>query len=260
MARCNFGLLLVLLLVSASSAQSQPQSDPQAISLASQSIGKLTGGSVISDAALTGSATWSGESHPETGTITLLASGTGESRMNLTLPTGKRTEIRDASTGVVQGEWIAEGGTSGPFAFHNCLTDAVWFFPPLGSLAAGPNVVLTYIGQETKNEVAVQHIHSYVYQPNPSGARSSLQPLSAMDYFLDATTLLPVAITFNAHPDNSVSTNLLVEVDFSDYQPIGGVIIPTHIQRSLQGNVLLDISISNASFNTGLPISDFTVN
>jgi hypothetical protein len=256
MARFGFVLSLFLLLVSAAFAQTPPPSDPQAVSLASQSIAALTAGNAISDVTLTGSVTWSGGAVPETGTATLLASGIGESRMNLAFPAGTWTEIRDASTGVALGEWIAPSGASGLFAFQNCATDAVWFFPALGSLAAGPNVVLSYIGQETRNGgEAVQHIQSYVYQSN-----STVQHWSTMDFYLDATTLLPAAITFNAHPDNFATANLLVEVDFSNYQTLNGVMVPTQIQRSLQGNVLVAMTITGASFNTGLPLSDFTIN
>ncbi len=259
MARFVVVVSLILLLASVAFAQNPPQSNPQAVSLASQSISALTGGMTIHDVTLTGSVTWSGGAAPETGTATLLASGTGESRMSLVLPSGTRTEIRDASTGMAQGQWIAQSGASGLFAYQNCATDAVWFFPELGSLAAGPNVVLTYVGQETRNGEAVQHIQSYVYQPNASHANPSPLQLSTMDFYLDATTLLPVAITFNAHPDNA-STNLLIEVDFFNYQVFNGVVVPTHIQRSLQGNVVVDISISGAFFNTGLPLSNFTIN
>jgi hypothetical protein len=106
-----------------------PASDPRGVAFASRSISALTGGKAISDATLTGSVTWSGGADPETGTATLLASGTGESRMSLVLSSGTRTEIRDASTGVAQGQWTAESGKSGPFASQNCATDAVWFFP-----------------------------------------------------------------------------------------------------------------------------------
>src|SRR5579859_5351194 len=134
MARCWFAVPLIVL-VSVASAQNPPQSDPQAVSFASKSIAALTGGNAISDVTLTGSVTWSGGASPETGTTTLLASGTGESRMSFVLPSGMLTEIRDASTGVARGKWIAESGTSGLFAFQNCATDAVWFFPALGSLA-----------------------------------------------------------------------------------------------------------------------------
>jgi hypothetical protein len=255
-----FASAFILLLASTASSQNRPQSDPQAVSFASQSIAALTGGSTISDVTLTGSVTWSGGAAPETGTAILLASGTGESRMSLTLPSGTRTEIRDASTGVAQGQWTAQSGTSGLFASQNCATDAVWFFPALGSLAAGSNVVLTYVGQETRNGTVVQHIESYIYQAGPPGVTASQQRLSTMDYYLDATTHLPVAITFNAHPDDTAGTNLYVEVDFSNYRVLNGIVVPMHIQRSLQGNLLVDISISGASFNTGLPLSDFAIN
>ena len=259
MARYQFVVPLMLLSLSVAFAQ-QPQSDPQAVSLASQSISVLTGGNTISDATLTGTVSWTGGTTPQTGTITLLASGASESRINLALPGGTRTEIRDASTGVAEGQWIAENGASGLFGPQNCATDAVWFFPALGSLAAGPGVVLAYVGQGSWNGEAVQHIQSYIYQSNSAGSSPNTQQLSVTDFYLDATTFLPVAVTFNAHPDDTASTNLTVEIDFSNYQVLNGIVVPMHIRRYLQGNMLLDITLSGASFNTGLPLSDFTIN
>jgi hypothetical protein len=119
--------------------------------------------------------------------------------------------------------------------------------------------VLSYVGAETRNDVTVQHIRSYLYQ---AGQISTLGPqqLSVMDFYLDATTLVPVALTFNTHPDDDANTNLLVEVDFSNYRTINGVAVPTHIQRYLQGNLIEDIDVSSASFNTGLTLSSFAVN
>jgi hypothetical protein len=250
------GLFSIALACCIASAQNRPASDPQALSYAAQSIAAMTGNVSISDVTLTGNVTWNGS---ETGTATLRALGTGESRMDLALTSGTRTEIRDAQTGVPLGKWIAPNNASGDFAYQNCFTDAVWFFPVLGSLAAGPNVVLLYIGQETRNEAAVQHIQSYVYQSGQSSSPTP-QQLSTTDFYLDAATLLPVAAVFNAHPDNDMSTNLSVEVDYSNYQAIGGVTVPTHIQRYLQGNLLVDVTISSASFNTGLSLSVFAVN
>ncbi len=256
---------LLFLLASSTLLFSQggpPQSDPQAVTLAQQAIAALTNGNAVSDVTLTGNVTWSGGSSPETGTVTLLALGTGESRMNLSLPSGTRSEIRDASTGVPQGEWIAQDGSSGLFAYQNCATDAVWFFSALSSLSAGTNVVLLYIGQETWNGAAVQHVQSYIYQP-PSGnpqTGPTYQQLSTMDFYLDASSFLPVAIVFNAHPDNDASTNLLIEADLSNYQDFNGFLVPAHIQRFLQGNPLVDMTISGASFNTGLPLSEFAIN
>jgi hypothetical protein len=243
------------------SAQNQPASDPQAVAYAAQSIAAMTGSTTISDVTLTGSATWTAGSDGETGSATFLALGNAESRMDLSLPSGTRTEIRDASTGTNQGKWIAQSGASGMFASHNCLTDAVWFFPALGSLAGGANLVFSYIGLENRNGTNVQHIQSYVYQSNQAqGGGPTLQQLSTIDFYLDATTLLPSAITFNVHPDNNAATNIPVEIDFSSYQVISGITVPMHIQKYMQGELLIDATASSATFNTGISISTFSIN
>src|SRR5271157_1784791 len=157
---CSFLLSLAVVLTTStfSFSQGQPQSDPRAVSLATQSITALTAGNAISDVTLSGNVTWNGS---DTGTALLRALGTGESRMDLALTAGTRTEIRDAQTGAQLGQWFSPNNTSGNYAFQNCWTDAVWFFPVLGSLAAGPNVVLSYIGPTTWNGERVQHIQSY---------------------------------------------------------------------------------------------------
>jgi outer membrane lipoprotein-sorting protein len=254
-----FGALLVVFLSNSASAQNQPPSDPQALTYAAQSIAAMAGSTTISDVTLTGTVTWYGAG-TDTGTATLRALGTGESRIDLTLTAGIRTEIRDAQTGVQLGQWIAPNNISGNFASQNCWTDAVWFFPVLGSLAAGPNVVLSYVGPTTWNGESVQQIQSYVYQSTQTGLTPTPQQLSTMNFYLDATTLLPAAVTFNAHPDNNAATNLLVEVDFSNYQTFSGVVVPTHIQKYQQGNLMVDVVVTAASFNTGLSPSIFTIN
>jgi hypothetical protein len=253
-------VLSIALACCTASAQNPPASDPQALAYAAQSIAAIVGSVSISDVTLTGTATWYGSGGTDTGTANLQAVGTSESRMDLALTAGTRTEIRDAQTGVPLGQWIAPNTTSGNYASQNCWTDAVWFFPALGSLAVGPNVVLSYIGPTTWNGESVQHIQSYVYQANQSGLSPSPQQLSTMDFYLDATTLLPAAVTFNAHPDSNANANLIVEVDFSNYQAVSGVVVPMHIQRYQQGTLMVDVVLTGASFNTGLPLSLFTVN
>jgi hypothetical protein len=255
----DFALSLQLLIASAVVAQNPPSSDPQAVAFAAQSTQALTGGTSIRDVTLTGNVTWTAGSDTEAGTATLLAFGAGESRMDLALSGGTRTEIRDASTGIPQGEWFAPGDASGLFASQNCWTDAVWFFPVLGSLAAGPNIILAYIGQENRNGETVQHIRTYVYQPVAYPASPTPEQLSTMDFYLDAVTLLPLTVTYNAHPDNDATTNISVEIDFSNYQPISGVNVPMRIQKYIQGTLTIELMLSSAAFNTGLPITNFTI-
>jgi hypothetical protein len=40
---------------------------------------------------------------------------------------------------------------------------------------------------------------------------------------------------------------------------VGGIIVPTHIQKLIQGTVTLDFTVSSAAVNSGLPDSEFSV-
>lgn len=131
---------------------------------------------------------------------------------------------------------------------HNCWTDAAWFFPALGSLAPSTNTTITLIGTERHNGQQVYHLHS-VYRRLGSSSVVGSQELSAMDFFLDITTLLPVATTFYTHPDNNANTKLLVEVDFAGYRNITGVAVPTQIRRYQQGALVLELDVASASVN-----------
>ena len=167
MARFVVGVPLILLLASVASAQNPPQSDPQAVSLATQAMAALTNGVAVSDVTLSGNATWIAGLDVETGSATLLAKGTGESRIDLSLTSGQRSEIRNNASGP-QGAWV-DAGTTHAYALHNCWTDSAWFFPILSSLSgANPSAVLSYIGSETRNGTSVQHLHSYFYLPAKS--------------------------------------------------------------------------------------------
>jgi hypothetical protein len=115
---------------------------------------------------------------------------------------------------------------------------------------------VSYIGQETRAGAAVQHLH-FAFQPAVADPTGLLQGLGVEDVYLDASTYLPVALTFNTHPDNDAGTNKPVEIDFSNYQQVNGSQIPFHIQKFLNGSLFLDVTIQSAVLNSGLPQSDF---
>jgi len=236
-------------------------SDPQAVVLAQQSMLALTGGAPISDVTLSGTAGWTAGSLNASGPVTLKARGSGQSRFDLSLDGGSRSEIRDASGGVPVGYWVDAEGVAHASALHNCMTDPAWFFPALTSLGAGTNVVLSYVGQESRGGVSVQHLRSYnVSQASQDPSLSTtMQRLSSMDFYLDASSLLPVAIAFDVHPDSNANADLPVEIHFSNYQTINGLKLPLHIQKYWNGGLTLDISISNVAVNTGLTASAFAI-
>lgn len=255
------GFVLCVPTLAIGQSATAPASDPQALALASNAMAALIGRQSVTDVTMTGTVTWStGEDENESGTATLRALGAGESRMDLALPEGTRSEIRDLQTGGPLGRWANPDNSSGDFAAHNCWTDAAWFFPAFGSLAGGKNVVLSYIGLEQHDGHSVQHLRSYQFQASADAAVSlNPQQLSTMDFYLDATTFLPLAIQYQMHPDNNAATNIPMEIEFSNYQTIAGVAVPLHIQRYQQGLLMIDLQITSVSFNTGMPLSIFAI-
>jgi hypothetical protein len=231
-------------------------SDPTALAIAAKSIAALTGGIPISDVTLTANVTWNGGPQSETGSAVFLAKGTTESRVDLTLSGGTRSDIRNGSSGFPLGEWINNGGTPTRYLSFNCWSDPSWFFPALTSLSISDlSIVFSYVGLESQSGVSVQHLRSY----RPISAIPGAPQLSTMDFYLDASSFLPVSVVFNAHPDNYSNVNIPVVVQFSNYQPTNGLALPLHVQEYLQGALLLDSTVTGATVNSGLPDSDFSI-
>jgi hypothetical protein len=229
---------------------SHAQSDPQALAFAQQAITALTGGAAVVDATLSGNVTRTVGSNNSSGTANFYAKGQYVSRVDLLLNTGNRSDIFNDTLGP-QGEWIDSNGNANPYSPFNCMTDAAWFFPALSSLAFTANIAqtITYIGQETVNGESVQHLQS-VWSSGPA---------STIDFYLDASTMLPVQINFNSHPDNDATTNIPYQITFSNYQAVNGSQIPYHIQEYFNGSLLLDFTVTNAALNTGLSDSLFAL-
>jgi len=237
--------------------------NPQAVALATNSIAALSGSAKIADVTLTGTATRIAGSDTGSGTVTLKALGTSNSRMDLNLSDGTFSEIRTSPSGAPQGQWLAPSGSYNNMATHNCFTDAAWFFPALTVLSqtSNPNLSITYVGQQTKNSVSVQHLQfAFSSGTQIPGVGDPVLNLSSTDVYLNSSSLLPFAFVFSTHPDNNVLVNIPVEVDFSNYQTVNGVQVPFHIQQFLNGSLFLDITIQNASVNSGLTVYAFSSN
>jgi hypothetical protein len=262
---CSFRLSVLVLAGSAFlfSQSQQPGSDPQAVSLATQAMTALMNGVAVGDVTLSGDAVWTSGTNTERGTATAYGKKNADSRLDLALSNGKRSELRNSAGGSPQGAWIKASGQSTPSAFQNCWTDAVWFFPALTSLSAvnsDPTLVLVYLGLETQNGRSVQHIQSYHYIASKvPKATNFTQQISTVDYYLDAQTLVPMSITFDAHPDDGTDANIAVQVDFANYQLANGILVPFHVTKLWQGNTLLDFTVTNVAVNSGLPDSLFSI-
>jgi hypothetical protein len=259
---------LTALLLSFPNLQAAPQatvpassSSAQATTLLRQSAAALVGRVTLTDVTLSGTARRIAGSDDESGTAVLKVLAAGASRVDLSFPSGHRSEILNTSVAPVAGSWSGPDGVSHGIAFHNLFTGSAWFFPAFtvsqGLSASG--YVATYVASETHNGQAVQHVSlsQPSLLPTVPGAISSAH-LTRVDLFLDSTTLLPAAIAFNIHADNNQLLDIPIEIRFSSYQAVNGVQVPFHVQKYLNNGLILDFQATSVTLNSGLSASAFS--
>jgi len=251
------GLILGTAAAQTQTTSATSTSDPKAVAFATQAYAAMTGGAPLQDVTLSGMERRIAGSLDETEPVTLKAAGADNSRMDY--PSSVRSEVRTSASGVAVGRWTGSDGVSHPMAPHNCWTDASWFFPELSSaFSFSQSVHLSYVGLETANGASVQHIGVSKIAFDKSGNPvASIAQWSQVDVFLDSQSLLPVGIRFNIYPDNDTNVRIPVEIIFSEYHVVNGIQVPFHIQRYIANGLNLDLTITSATFNTGLSSSNF---
>jgi len=259
--RSAFLLFVTFLISIPVVAQQPPQRDPQAIALLQRAYAALSGGQAISDVTLTGTARRVAGSDDETGTAILKALATGASRLDHSFPSGQRSEVRNTSANPPAGSWSGPDRISHAIPYHNLMTDPSWFFPAflIGRVLSSSNYVAAYVGHETRDSVAVEHLTiSQTFATSPQ-AGALLRHLSQIEIYLDSGTLLPVTLAFNVHPDKDAGLDIPVEIRFSDYRRVSGAQVPFHIQKYLNNTLVLDLQFQTVALNTGLTGSAFSI-
>jgi len=256
---------LALLIVSTPQltvTQQAASSNAQATQLLQQSLAALQENTSISDVTLSGSARRVAGSDDESGSAVFKALASGAGRMDLTLPSGQRSEVHNLTATEPVGAWSGPDRISHAIANHNLLAEPVWFFPAfaIARRLSSTGYVEMYVGHETHNGQAVEHIS--VSQTPPPRIPSGLFPfqhLTQVEFFLDSTTLLPSSIAFTIHPDNNALLDIPIEVRFSDYRPVGGTQVPFHVQKYLNNSLILDFQATSVTFDSGLTAGSFSL-
>lgn len=259
-ARLVLSAVLSALFLNPSAAQQTAPSSTQASQFLQQSLAALQGTTSLKDATLSGTARRIAGSDDESGTAVLKGLSSGAGRSDLSLSSGPRNEVENLTEAMPAGSWSGPDSVSHAMAFHNLLNEPAWFFPAfaIARRLSGTGYVATYVGHETRNGQAVEHVS--VFQtaqfPNPPGA-ATFEHLTQVDFFLDTTTLFPSVIAFNIHPDNNGLLDIPVEVHFSDYRPVNGAQVPHHVQKYLNNSLILDFQANSVTLNSGLSASAF---
>jgi hypothetical protein len=242
-------------------ASAAVSSDPRALALAQKSLVALTGGAPLTDLTLSGRVISILGSERQAGTGTFRAKTARESRIDIRLSNSTRSDVRSASNGIPTGRWVKNAGASSPYAQHNCWTDAVWFYPGLSSLSqtGNANFIFSYVGQEQHDGIPVQHIRIFRIVPGDTANLRTSQHLAGMDFYLDASSFLPLVISFQVHADNNMNTDLRTEIRFANYRAKNGLMVPFHFQRIVNGDLDVDVTVTSIVVNSGLPDTLFTL-
>jgi hypothetical protein len=64
-------------------------------------------------------------------------------------------------------------------------------------------------------------------------------------------------VDFNLHPDDAANINIPAEIRFGVYRSFNGVLAPTRIQKYIQNSLVLDLTVTNVTVNSGVPDSAF---
>jgi hypothetical protein len=226
------------------------QSDPSAITWASQAMTALTGGVMPHGVTLQGTVSRTNNNgQQETGSATLQSIGISNSQISVTFGSATLTETRSFGANGPGGQWIDTNGVTHQFAQHNCWTDAAWFFPAFSMLSdyANPNLVFNDLGQEQHHGATVEHLRVYrTASGMPAAPAHVLALVSVTDYYLDSQTALPLAIVFFAFADNDTGTSIPIELVFASYQRVNQAMVPYQIGKYLNGAQLFQISVTNA--------------
>ncbi|HEV2424666.1 MAG TPA: hypothetical protein VGZ29_07560 [Terriglobia bacterium] len=243
-------------------ARAQATQDPTALALINQGLALLDGGTSLSDVTLQATVTYTSGSDIETGTGTLQALGDGNSLVVLNLTGGQRQYILKNQSGLPAGAWVGTDGSVNLYSFQNCWSDGAWFFPGLvfTSLPGNPQVGLVNLGSGTWNGQSVNQVQLYQSPQNQAAGVSTLvQAYSTENTYLDPTSGLPLAIDFNLYADANPLIQLTGEVQFSNYQSTNGMSVPFHVQRMINGAVVLDIVVTSVTVNSGLSPNLFNI-
>jgi len=216
-----------------------------------------------------------GQPTTQSGTITLVATASGQSQATTVTASGTSIIVQDISGTMPTMTVTGTDGVSHLLQTESALTPhPAWFYPAL-LLASGltPQYAASDLGQAAWNGTAVEHVALW----RTNGANSSallLQQATQHDIYLDSSSHLPVAMTFVIHPYNPNSPNTpimpyrgmspdrVTQIQYSDYQQVQGHPVALHIQSAMTvspfdttSDLVTDIQISSVNFNTGATVT-----
>lgn len=249
------GIVLLTFSVTVAVSQQTPPATGSSNSVLSQLATAFSGGQVVQQVQLTGSATWTAGSLQDTGTAVLTASSTGSFGMQLALAnTGTRVETETGLGENADCQWAGADGLAHEVSKDSCWRPAIWFLPAMSLQPPllEKSLTITDLGTGTvgADTSLYRHVQGHlVFSDLPATISSIVAQESMTDLGLDPQSLLPAVLAYSVHPDNGASVPIAIEIHYSDYRAVNGVQIPFIIQRYVNGSLQLQISVTAAQIS-----------
>ena len=257
MNRSGTLLLFALLcsLTAISSAQTASPStpiakDPQALALAQQAIAAMGGAQAIgaiTDSRATGTFTIAADpASPYS--IDLETEGTQKARSTLARPNGNTIRILNGGIAAV----VRPDGSVRQLDSNNTMAQRVDHIPLLSLLSEYQNANIEVTGGPTPNSFAVTLIPATTLATYYRGLTKTI-------FNVDPSSGLVASMQLTAHGEGSLSDTYQVQIVYSNYQPVNGVMVPFHQTTYENGKLSTDLVLTSITFNVGVPDSDFTL-
>jgi len=241
--------MLVLLCTHAVKTPAQTSAGP----VLTQLSNAFSGGQTVNNVVLQGNATWQAGSLQDSGPVTLTASSSGTTQVQIALSAlGVRTESESGQGSAQSCTWSKADGVSHEVSSTNCWKALLWFLPALSlqSSSMSASLGIADMGTGTIGSGTYRHLQSQlVFSDTPQSITSQVMQFSTTDLGLDPVSLLPSVLTYTLYPDSGSSTPIAIEIDYSNYTAVSGVQIPFTIQRYVNGSLQLAITLSSAQIN-----------
>ena len=258
-------LLRAVLLLTPVFANIVPLSSAQSISLDQKGIAVLQQVMAASGAAtnpiygFTASGTityyWAGK--PVQGTAAIRARGSGQFRLDASLPDGTRSYAMSQQGGERKGT----DGKLSAIPVHNTLGATILTlpYPAIAAALSDPAATVTSFGLVNtggKSAYQIRVSRTFAKQNDPDG---TLARLSAVDYYIDPQTFLVLRTEDLTHPVQSLSESYNHSIEFERYTTMSGLAIPTLVREKVAGQTTWEFQLSSITLNSNLADSDFAL-
>jgi hypothetical protein len=181
--------------------------------------------------------------------IWLQVDADGKTQMKITTATAMIGETRAAAGHMESCTSTSDTANKPAITAANCWSPASWILP---TVALAQSAVATKLASSlstgTQNDRAALQLALHINTAGHSTRGTDyINTVTARTVYLDPQTLLPFSMTYTEFAGNNTFKTTPIEVDYSDYQPFSGVMVPLHIVKKNKGLPVLDISISQVT-------------